>query len=135
MNFCYFVIICPWKRAWLFFYHTWILFSQGCFEPRLLEIGPVVLDKKIFKLHLCIFTIFVIISPCKWAWPFIWTNLNPLYPKMLFAKFGWLGQLFWSRKWKVYRQTDRRTMGDKKKSQLSFQLRRANEGKFSTNNL
>ena len=26
---------------------------------------------------------FIIISPWKWAWPFIWTNLNPLHPSML----------------------------------------------------
>ena len=32
---------------------------------------------------------FVIISPWKRAGPFIWTNLNPLYWKMLCAKFGW----------------------------------------------
>ena len=33
---------------------------------------------------------FVIISPWKKAWPFIWTNLNSLYPRprMLCAKFG-----------------------------------------------
>ena len=23
------------------------------------------------------------------AWPFIWTNLNPLHPRMFCAKFGW----------------------------------------------
>ena len=31
----------------------------------------------------------VIISPWKRAGPFIWTNLNPLHPRMLCAKFGW----------------------------------------------
>ena len=31
----------------------------------------------------------VIISSKKRARPFIWTNLNPLYPMMLCAKFGW----------------------------------------------
>ena len=25
----------------------------------------------------------------KMAWPFIWTSLNPLYLKVLFATFGW----------------------------------------------
>ena len=32
---------------------------------------------------------FVIISPWKRAGPFFWTNLNPLYPRMLCAKFSW----------------------------------------------
>ena len=32
---------------------------------------------------------FVIISPWKRARSFIWTNLNPLHPSMLCAKFGW----------------------------------------------
>ena len=35
------------------------------------------------------FRYFVIISPWKRVWPFIWTNLNPLHPRMLCAKFGW----------------------------------------------
>ena len=32
---------------------------------------------------------FVIISPLKKRGPFICTNLNPLYPIMHYAKFGW----------------------------------------------
>ena len=32
---------------------------------------------------------FVIISPWKRAGSFIWTNLNPIHPRMLYAKFGW----------------------------------------------
>ena len=32
---------------------------------------------------------FSIISPCKRAWSFIWRDLNPLYPRMLCANFGW----------------------------------------------
>ena len=35
------------------------------------------------------FRYFLIISPLKRAGPFMWTNLNPLYPRMLCAKFGW----------------------------------------------
>ena len=35
------------------------------------------------------FHYFIIISPRKRAGPFIWTNLNPLHPRMLCAKFGW----------------------------------------------
>ena len=35
------------------------------------------------------FRYFIIISPWKRVGPFIWTNLNPLHPRMLCAKFGW----------------------------------------------
>ena len=35
------------------------------------------------------FRYFVFISPWKRAGPFIWTNLNPLHPRMLCAKFDW----------------------------------------------
>ena len=35
------------------------------------------------------FHYFAIIAPWKRAGPFIWTNLNPLHPSMLCAKFGW----------------------------------------------
>ena len=34
----------------------------------------------------CIFD-FVIVSPWKRVWPFIWPNLNPLYQRMLYAKW------------------------------------------------
>ena len=32
---------------------------------------------------------FLIFSSWKRAKPFVWTNLNPLHPRMLCAKFGW----------------------------------------------
>ena len=35
------------------------------------------------------FYYFVIISPWKKVGPFIWTNLNPLHPRMLCVKVGW----------------------------------------------
>ena len=68
---------------WSLFVKSWVPFTQGCFVPSLVEIGRMVLEKKIFYL-LKYFT-----SPRKRAWPFIWTNLNPLYPRMLCAVFGW----------------------------------------------
>ena len=39
------------------FEETWIPFTQGCFVPSLVEIGSVVLEKKILKFRQCIFTI------------------------------------------------------------------------------
>ena len=84
MYFCYFVIISHWKRAWPF------IFTQGCLVPSLVEIGPVVLEKKFFfKISSVYFRYLVITTPWKRAWPFILTNLNPLYPRMLCTKFGW----------------------------------------------
>ena len=49
MYFHYFVIISPWKKEGPSFEQTWIPFTQGYFVPSLVKIGPVVLEKKIFK--------------------------------------------------------------------------------------
>ena len=38
------------------FIKIWIPFTQGCFVQSLVEIGFVVLEKKIIKYRLCIFT-------------------------------------------------------------------------------
>ena len=69
---------------------------------------------------------FVIISPWKRAGPFIWTNLNPLHPRMLCAKFDWnwpsgSGEDENVKSLQTDRQTDgrtdrRRTTGDQKSS-------------------
>ena len=75
------------------------------------------------------FCIFVIISPLKRTWPFIWTNLNPLPPKddlwQVWLKLAHAAVLEKkSKMWKVYRQTDgRRTTDDQKSSlELSAQV-------------
>ena len=44
--FCYFIFISLWKRTWSFIWTSWISITQGCFVPCLVEIGPVVLEKK-----------------------------------------------------------------------------------------
>jgi hypothetical protein len=44
---------------------------------------------RIFKWPNFIFAFFVIISPLKKTQPFIWTNLNSLYPKIICSKFDW----------------------------------------------
>ena len=89
MYFRYFVIISPWKRAGPF-----IWTNLNPLHPRMLcakfswnwlsDSGEE--DFLILSMY---FHYFVIISPWKRAGPFIWTNLNPLYPRMLCAKFGW----------------------------------------------
>ena len=57
MCFCYFVIISPWKIGCPSFGQTWIPFNQGCIVPSLVEIGTLVLEKKIFKFRQYIFAI------------------------------------------------------------------------------
>ena len=45
-----------------------------------------------FLISSMYFCYIIIISPWKRAGPFVWTfeqNLNPLHPRMLWAKFGW----------------------------------------------
>ena len=59
--------------------------------------------EKDFKICQCIFCYFVIISPWKRTWSFLWTNSNPLPPGMFYAnlvgkerlKFA---QSFWRRR-------------------------------------
>ena len=45
--------------------------------------------RRFFLISSMYFGYFINISPWKRAWPFIWTKLNPLHPRMLCAKFGW----------------------------------------------
>ena len=56
--------------------------SMPC--ANLVEIDPVDLKKMNFKVFDIIFLVATcIISPWKRVWPFIWSSLNPLYPRML----------------------------------------------------
>ena len=58
------------------------------------------------------FHYFIIISPWKRVWPFIWTNLNSHHLGILCAKFGWNWPVVLEKKskiGKVYRRTDRQT--------------------------
>ena len=56
-------------------------------QTKLLEIDPVVLEKKIFfKMSSMYFTIFLLSFLRKCLKHSIWTNLKPLYPRMRCAK-------------------------------------------------
>jgi hypothetical protein len=60
-----------------------------CLHNKALEVFLWLCSFKIFKwrhpfLH------FVIISPLKETWPFIWTNLNSLHPRIIIIKFDWI---------------------------------------------
>ena len=48
MYFHYFVVISPWKREGPLIWTNWILSTKEWFVQSLIEIGPVVLEKKIF---------------------------------------------------------------------------------------
>ena len=135
MYFLYFVIISPWKGAGPFLWTNLNLLHSRMhcakFGWNWLS-GP---GEEAFLILSMYFRFFVIISPWKKAGPFIWTNLNPLYPKMLCAKFGWnwpsgsgeedenVKSLQTDRQ-TDRRQTDRRrTTGDQKSSlELSAQV-------------
>ena len=88
MYFRYFVIISPWKKVRLSSEPTWVLITQECVVLRLVEIGPVALERNIFKFRQCNF---VIIPHWKKLGHFIWkkNNLNPLHSNMQCAMFGW----------------------------------------------
>ena len=67
MYLCYFVIISLRKGRVPSFEQTWIPFTQECFEPRLIEISSVVLEKNLWKFCQCIFTI-SLLSPLGKGW-------------------------------------------------------------------
>ena len=105
-----------WEKVWPFIKTNLNPLLQRCFVPSLDEIGSVVLEKKILKISSMIFCYFVIISPWKLVWPFMWTNFVPslveIGPVVLEKKM---------KLWKVYRQTDRWQVI--RKAHLCFQLK------------
>jgi hypothetical protein len=70
VNFYSFAIISPWERGCPSFVQFWIPFAQGCFVPSLVKIGPVVLEKKIFKWPHPIFGL--------WLFP-LWKGPGPWF--------------------------------------------------------
>ena len=80
MSSFFFRIICIFLSSFEF------VFIQGFFVPNMVENGSVVMEfVKISSMH-CHY--FVIISAWKRAGPFIWTNLNPLYTRVLCIMVG-----------------------------------------------
>ena len=64
-------------------------FTQECNMRSLVEIGPMVPEKKIFFNFFDVFSLFRHYLPTKRAGSIIWTNLSPHHPMMHCAKFGW----------------------------------------------
>ena len=50
---------------------------------------PISFEEEFLYIYIFRQYIFVIISPWKRTWPFLWTNWNPHHQRMLCAKFGW----------------------------------------------
>ena len=50
---------------------------------------PICSGEEVFWISSMYFRYFVIISPRRSAWPFVWRNLNSFYQRMLCAKFSW----------------------------------------------
>ena len=67
---------------------NWIPFTQGCFVPSLVKIGPVILEKKIFNV-VNVFLLFCYYFPTEKGLALHLKKLDSLYPKTLCATFDW----------------------------------------------
>ena len=111
---CIFTIskLSPLGKGWgPSFEQTWLPFTQGCIVPSLVEIGSVVLKKRIFKFLQFFFRYFVIICPWKRVGPSIWTNLNHHHLRMFVSNLVEIGSDVLEKKMKMclrQRQRQRR---------------------------
>ena len=85
------------------------------------------------------FGYFVIISTWKKASSFIWTNLNPLHPRIFLAKFSWKRQRDSAEEDENVKSllTDRRTTGDQKSSlklsaQVNYKQKKSTKMKYKS---
>ena len=81
--FRYFVTFSLRKEQGPLFEQTWIPFTQGCFEPSLVEISSVILAKKILKISFKHFNYFAIISPKNALWH-VWLKLTQWFIRRIF---------------------------------------------------
>ena len=87
------------------FGQTWIPFTQGCFVPSLVEIGPMVLKKKIFLISSMHFRYFVIIPLGKWRGPSFEQTWIPFTQGCFVPSLVEIGPVVLDKKmkmWKVY---------------------------------
>ena len=78
------------KGSGLRLIQTWRSFTQWLFVPRLLEISPVVLEKKYFFKISFMYYRYIQLSPLgKKTRTVIWINFILLFPGMICAKLGW----------------------------------------------
>ena len=115
MYYRYFVIISPWKRAVPLIWKIWIPITQGCFVPSLVEMGPVVLEKKIFKVRQCIFAISWFSPLGKWRDPSFEQTWIPITQECFVPSLVEIGSVVLEKKSKIEKslQTDGQTGGQK----------------------
>ena len=91
MYFCSFVIISPSKKAGPFIWMTLnpLHPRMPCAKlPGTLKLAQWFLRRR-FSYMVNVFPLLHYHLPLEKGGPFIWTNLNPLHPRMLCAKFDW----------------------------------------------
>ena len=125
MYFCNFVIISPGKKTRPFICLNWIPFTQEWFMPNVFEIGPVVLERKIFFNLSMYFRNFIIIFPWKRMGPSFEQTWIPCTQGCFVPSLVEIGPMVLEKKmkmWKVYDNNDnndddgQRTNFDKKNS-------------------
>ena len=149
----YFAIICPWGRVWAFIWiilnplnprmlcvnfvwnwpsrRSWPFTCKNVnpwwFVPRLVEIGPVVLEKEIFEYFLKNFT-FLLLSPLeKGLGPSFETwILNPFAQRRFLQSLVEISGvvLMKMKMWNVYRQKDRQTNGRTTQNRQSEKIKK-----------
>ena len=82
------------------FEQTWLPFSQGWFLSRLVEIDPLVLEKKIFNLSMYIRNFFYYI-PLEKGGALHLNKYDPTSPKNSWCQV-WLKLALWLKMWNVY---------------------------------
>ena len=94
-----------WELNGSSFKQTWIPFTQGCIVASLVKIGPVVLEKKIFKFLQCIFQ-FSNYLPLEKGVALHLNRLEFSLPKDALCQV-WLKltQWFWGKRWKCEKFT------------------------------
>ena len=105
MYFRNFEIISPWIRNGPSFEQTWIPFTQGYFVPSLVEIDPVVLEKKIFQICQCISQFRNYLSLEKGEALHLNKIESPSPKDALCPVWLKLAQWFWRRRWKCEKFT------------------------------
>ena len=121
LYFCDFVSMSFWKRARHFIWRNMTLFIQGSSVQILVEISPVVLERRILKVSQCIAIFcYMYYLPLKKVCLFVSSNLNFLYFTVICVKFSfnWLSGSGEDKYWKVL--TDGRMTEDRWSEKLTW---------------